>query len=199
MIGMRQGLSVSSRYFNPEETVKIMKRFAFSPIFSNSVIIKRSELMRAGGYRAELEWSCDTFAHHVVIFRNGFCYIPECLVISREHTRQYGRPNAGKPERERAVIKNILGALKQPAYADVAGAFEKTAPFSKFPWETLKVVLGDSDYKKYLSLKLVKYALLDKFVNRTLVKIFPPFVTDELRSLNKRIMGIVRRIRLCLK
>ncbi len=169
-------------YFPPHETIKLFLKFPITPILSNTVIAKRRSLTEAGGYRPQLKWACDLFAHNVISFREGFCYIPEVLAVTRVHKFQYGRTMFGKWHLDREVIENIIITVKKPQYAEVLSAFKKTAGFSQSPWEVLRVVAGKREYWDFLSLKLLKFAFLD-MIKRIIKFVLPPFLFDLLRDM----------------
>ncbi|MCX5751935.1 MAG: glycosyltransferase family A protein [Candidatus Saganbacteria bacterium] len=164
-------------YFFPDELIKVFLHEPFTPIMTGTVVVKTAALFEMGKYRSEFKWSCDTFAHHGIAFRYGICYVPEIFAVMREHPSQYGSSNAKKSEFERPVIKAMIEVLLNEAqYKDVLPRFKKVAPFSVYPWEVLMVVLSSMKYRGFLSFKLVRFALFDKFIRRPLLFLFPvPF------------------------
>jgi hypothetical protein len=169
---LRLNLSATPRYFNPAETLQLMKKRAYTPVMGNTAVFKRSAISDAGWYPPELKWSHDAFPQEVIIFRFGFCYVPKVLSMQRAHSIQYSKGiTPGKEERE--VIKRALQLVTSGKYDDVLPAFIQTASFSCFPWEVLMVVLKEKKYRDFLSFKLVKFALIDKFIKRT-IKFFLP-------------------------
>jgi len=93
----------------------------------------------------------------------------------RRHSGQWaGVPRKGKAERE--VIKTILDTLKTPEYQDVYPMFRRTAAFSSQPWDSLCVVAGNRKYWDILSVKLLRFALFDKFIKEPVSNLFPVFI-----------------------
>jgi glycosyltransferase involved in cell wall biosynthesis len=148
-------------YFSPGETAALFKRDPLSPIIPYTVIVKKECLLEAGGYKSELKWACDLFAHNVVSFRHGFCYIPEVLTLFRQHAEQYGGKVLKKSKLDHEVIRNMIALVRTPPYRDVLPVFRVTAGFSQSPWEVLKVVTNDQSCLEFLSFKLLKYGLID--------------------------------------
>ena len=169
---IRFNFSSGPRYFTPDETLRLMKANAYTPVMGNTAIVKRTAMADAGWYLPELKWSSDAFVHDAVIFRYGFCYVPRVMTMQRTHAGQYSQ-GLVPGEKEREVIRQTLQVVTSGKYDDVLPSFKQTAPFSCFPWEVLMVVIKERKYRDFLSLKLVKFALIDKFVKRTL-KLFLP-------------------------
>ena len=169
----RAYLSDRPRYFSPSEALELFRRHPFTPFIPHSIIFKRQALASAGGYRPELEWTSDSFAFSVISFREGFCYRPEKVAVMRVHASQWGSANAKKTNLERQVIRKLFEAARLPEYADVLPLFEKTAPFSVYPWEVLWVAAGNKKYWPFISFKLLRYALFDKLIRRPLLKVMP--------------------------
>lgn len=173
-------------FISPSEVVDLFMKEAFTPVMPNTVIIKRAALLEAGGYIPDLKWSCDTFVHHVVCFRYGMCYIPETLALVRRHPIQWGSTMSRKQNLEREVVKNIIGVLKNTKYQDVYPMFKRTVPFSSQPWEALCAVVSNRKYWDFLSIKLMRYALFDKFIKWPIQLLFPqPFIILCHKILNK--------------
>jgi len=159
----RPGYSNKPAYFSPEEVVKLSLRRIFTASTANTVIIKRSSVIEAGGYIPSLKHLSDSFVNSVVSFRHGICYIPEILAKMRIHPGQFGGTQASKLRLEREVIKNTLNIVMSPKYQDVLPMFRRAAPFSSYPFEVLKVVAGDKKYRDFISFKLLRFALFDIF------------------------------------
>jgi hypothetical protein len=136
-------------------------------IISQTAIYDRSAIIKAGGYISDLGWTSDTFAAHVIAFRQGACYIPEILTMERRHPQQQGTKEVKQIGAQSAVIRSAIRILKKPGYSDVLPMFKRTAPFSIYPWEVLRVIVNDREFG-YFSFKLLRFALLDKFVKRPL-------------------------------
>ena len=159
-------LSNKPQYYSPEESVRLFMKHDFTPIIANSTIIKRSALLEAGGYMPKHKWSCDTFAHHVVTFRYGFCYIPEVLTFVRAHAAQYGASSAKNSKLERELIRTLMDSIQTSPYRDVLMKFERTAPFSVSPWDVLMVVISNKKYHKFMSFKLLRFAILEPIIKQ---------------------------------
>jgi len=178
-------LSGKPRYFSPDEAVGLLLKEAFTPIMPNTVIIKHSALLEAGGYLAETKWSCDSFSQHVACFRHGFCYIPEALALVRRHSNQWGSGLSTKHEFEREVVMKIMDLLRTPAYQDVYPMFKKTGCFSSQPWDALYVAAFNRKYRDFLTFKLIRYGIFDKFIKWPIQTLMPqPFLIFCHKVLN---------------
>ena len=185
---IRLNLGSEPTYFTPPETLCLMRRRAYTPVMGNTAIFKRSAISDAGWYPPELKWSHDAFPQEVIIFRYGFCYIPKVMSMQRTHSKQYSKGiTPGKEERE--VIRRTLQLVTSGKYDDVLPAFKQTASFSCFPWEVLMVVLKEEKYRDFLTFKLVKFALIDKFIKRTIKLILPRAAVSFLVNASQRLKG----------
>jgi glycosyltransferase involved in cell wall biosynthesis len=193
VIENRNYLSKEPRYFSPKEVVNLFARHFFTPVKAHTVVVKRSAFVEAGNFRPELKWSCDSLTQSVVSFRHGICYCPEVLTVMRMHKAQYGYTNAQKGELEREVIKDTIELLKSKQYKDVLPMFKKTAPFSAFPWEVLRVVLASKAYRDYFSIKLLRYALFDRLITRAVLKMVPLTVSRRLLAISRKIKDFLGR------
>ena len=55
----------------------------------HTAIIKHKKFVEAGSYRAELKGACDMFVNHVLAYRYGACFLPECLSLWRDMPTSY--------------------------------------------------------------------------------------------------------------
>jgi glycosyltransferase involved in cell wall biosynthesis len=183
-------LASKALYYSPKDLVRILKKEPFTCILGPTVIFKHTALIEAGGYIPELKWSSDAFAYHVIGFRYGACYMPEALSAQRIHTGQYSSGIEQK-EKEREIIRNIFDQLLSPKYADVLPFFMRSAPISGYPWEVLRVALQNREYKRFVSFKLVRFALYDKIIRRPLLYIIP-------KKWARNIINFKRRMKLLI-
>ncbi|MFC1559518.1 glycosyltransferase family 2 protein [Candidatus Margulisiibacteriota bacterium] len=188
---VRPGFSSVPCYFSPTEAVNLVSSEAFTPILPHTAILRRSALDEAGGYREDLKGTCDTFAHHVIIFRNGFCYVPEVLATVRFHSAQNMLGRAVKPRLERELVETQIKAIKNPAYSDVLPLFKRTARFSIYPWQVFRVVASRRENWDFLSFRLLQLALYDLLIRSVVRKILP----RPLRVLARRYINGFRRMK----
>jgi len=192
-------LSKRASYFSPNEVVHLMRREPISIIAPHGVIIKHSLLLEAGGYQEALKWTCDSFVHHVIAFRYGICYIPEVLVMTRKHGAQFGGYMRTDSRSERDVISESINMARKPQYRDVFSMFQETAPFSLYPWEVLRVVVGDRKNWDFLSFKLFRFALFDKIVRRLLLRVFPMSLCRKMVNSSRNVRASIGKIFLGVK
>jgi len=183
----RAYLSDKPSYFSPEEFTRIMLRNEFTVIGGAAAIAKRSALVKAGGYIPELKASCDLFAYHVISFRYGACYFPGIMAMLRKHENQYSSRKFRPLSVELEMVKSAMDILLTPEYSDVLPKFEKTAPFSHRSWDVLMFVLKNKKYRRFFSLKLLRYALFDRFIRRMLLLLFPLSVWRPILNRYRRL------------
>ncbi len=185
-------LSNKAAYLPPREVLKHFRREHITPFSIHTTILNRKLLQSVGGYREELEWAADLFAYSVLSFRHGICYVPEMLTVVRRHDGQYGVNMAKKTSLERRIIEKVINESRKPAYKDVLPMLQKTAAFSVHPWEVLYVVVSNPQNWDFLSFKLLYFGLVDKFIKRVLLIIFPEMFI-------RKILRIMRKFRLLVK
>lgn len=182
-------LSKKAAYLPPHEVQNLFKREHHTPFCIHTTVLNKKLLLSVGGLRLELEWAADMFAYIVLSLRYGMCYVPEMLTVIRRHAGQYGVTMAQNTVAERKLIEKVINTAKEPAYKDVLPMLQKTAPFSVHPWEVLYVVIRNPKNWDFLSFKLLYFGLLDKFIKRFILKIFPEMFI-------RKILSVVRKIRL---
>ena len=181
-------------YFSPVEFFKLLQRTEFTVIAGISVVVKRAALIEAGGFLPEIKWSSDIFAHHVIGFRYGVCYLPEITGLMRKHDIQYTAKHKRPLALELEVIKDTMDIVLRPQYSDVRDKFMKTAPFAHCTWDILKLAIFNKKYRGFFSFKLLRYAFFDKFVRRGLLRILPLNTWRVILNNYKRVKLVVNKL-----
>lgn len=129
----------------------------------NSAIWKRSEFLRAGGYRDDLRWHSDWFALQVVALRNGACFIPESLVYTRMERMSYSQAGQRLWDQQSKVLARLLQLVKSGEFRDVLPRFQQGYLFSQFaPW-IVRVVVSRPEHWDRDSAMLIENSLLEDF------------------------------------
>ncbi|HTI51646.1 MAG TPA: glycosyltransferase, partial [Planctomycetaceae bacterium] len=129
----------------------------------NSAIWKRTEFLRAGGYRDDLRWHSDWFALQVVALRNGACFIPESLVYTRMERMSYSQAGQRLWDQQSKVLARLLQLVKSSEFRDVLPRFQQGYLFSQFaPW-IVRVVVSRPEHWDRDSAMLIENSLLDDF------------------------------------
>jgi glycosyltransferase involved in cell wall biosynthesis len=129
----------------------------------NSAIWKRSEFLRAGGYRDDLRWHSDWFALQVVALRNGACFIPESLVYTRMERMSYSQAGQRLWDQQSKVLARLLQLVKSGEFRDVLPRLQQGYLFSQFaPW-IVRVVVSRPEHWDRDSAMLVENSLLEDF------------------------------------
>lgn len=197
MIKNKAYLSDKPCFLSPEKFVKILLNNEFYVIGGSTVVVKRSALMEAGGYIPALKSSCDIFAHHVISFRYGVCYIPEIMSLLRKHAKQYSAKVSRPLSVELNMVSRAMDILLTPEYADVLPKFKQTTPFSHRSWDVLKLVLSKRKYRCFFSVKLLRYAFFDRFIRRMILPILPMrlwrIILNEYKYLKYNLGKLIKR------
>lgn len=77
-------------YLGPDEALATLRRHG-SWFMGNTTVFRRSALIEAGGFIAELGPYCDGFISLVLAVKHGACFIPEPLAIWRRMDETYSR------------------------------------------------------------------------------------------------------------
>ncbi|MCX5751937.1 MAG: glycosyltransferase [Candidatus Saganbacteria bacterium] len=179
--GKKLYLNKDPCYFSPQEVLHLFKNDSLTPFIPHTIIVKRKEFLKAGGFIPELKWFCDSFVFSVIAFRYGFCYVPKALTTIRVHALQYGG-GGGKRFQDREVIAKTIDVLMNIKYQDVLPMFQKTAGFSQSPWEVFVTILFHKKYWNFLSLKLLRFAFFDLFKRKIMV-ILPKQLANFIRGI----------------
>jgi glycosyltransferase involved in cell wall biosynthesis len=92
----------------------------------HAVIIKRAAFLDAGGYRAELRGACDLFVNHVVGYRCGACYVPECLSLWRNTPASFSVQAHNDRNKRLETLGNFLKLVISAPYRDVLPLFQQS-------------------------------------------------------------------------
>lgn len=123
----------------PQELVKYLDSDGLW-IAGHASVVRRSALLKLGGFLPDLRWHCDWFALHVIALRHGICYTPEALAAYRVLPTAYSS-SAKQGIKQHQVLISLLHQLSQPEYADVAPAFWRSGLMSFFGWQLVNTIL----------------------------------------------------------
>lgn len=179
------GWTKTPGYLSPDALVAVM-RTAGGYIPGATSIVRLSAL-REVGLLDTLRGHCDWFAHLVIGFRYGVCYVPRPLAIWR--AQQPGSYSARSRlwSTQREVVGNLIALLESPAYRDVLPMFQQSAALF-FPPHVLRVLLSRRGYWQHLSPVLLKRALWTG-VRRSVIQRTPLVVKQMLSALQRRRRG----------
>ena len=167
-------------YLSPRTLMAAMRR-KYRLLPGHTSIVKKTDLIAAGGYLPALKWHCDWFAHYVAAFRKGICYVPEPLAVLRVSQKSYSAGGMVRNKAQFEVVKNMMDVLKTPAYRDVQPLFVKSKILSIFGLSSLRVILKFPEHRDFFSFRIFWYAF-----ERLMVSIAPHFVKELYRSLRFR-------------
>lgn len=153
------------RYLSPDEMADALARISAPghsvTVPGNSCIWKRSEFLRAGGYREDLRWHSDWFALQVVALRNGACFIPESLVYTRMVRTSYSQAGQRSWDQQSRVLERLLQLLRSDEFRDVLPRFQRGYLLSQFaPW-IIRVIVSQPDLWDRDSALLIQNSLLE--------------------------------------
>jgi glycosyltransferase involved in cell wall biosynthesis len=141
-------------YISSDDIIRRMRRKC-TIINSGSCIMKRSALLRVGGFIPELRWNCDWFAVYALIFKHGFCYIPEPLVAQRILKNSYSSIGGNNWKSQKEIAFNIMHVLESSSYKDLLDIFKRTYSLAIFGMPMLSVLLSHKKYHRFLSLVMI--------------------------------------------
>jgi glycosyltransferase involved in cell wall biosynthesis len=197
LIEMKAYLSEKPCYFSPDEFENILLHCEYTVIGGISVVAKRAALIEAGGYMPELKAASDVFMNHVVSLRYGACYFPEIVAVLRRQKDQYSSKKFRPIKVEMEIVSHAMDILLTPKYADVLAKFKRATPFSHCSWDVLKLVLSNKKYREFFSMKLLRYALFDRFIRRILLFVLPMdfwrIILGRYRSLRFQLSKLFRK------
>lgn len=162
-------LTETPRYLPPDELAAAMARIAVpghsTTVPGNSALWRRTEFIRAGGYREELRWHSDWFALQTVALRNGACFIPESLVYTRMERTSYSQAGQRLWDQQSEVLSRLLRLIRSEEFRDVLPRFQRSYAFSQFsPW-IVRVIVSRSEFWDRDAALLVENSLLKEYWN----------------------------------
>lgn len=180
-------LSDKACYLSSEEMIKIMRR-RYIRVNSGTCLIKRSALIEVGNYIPELKWNCDWFAIYMIIFRRGFCYIPEPLVSQRILRSSYSFKGGHNWNSQKEIMVNIIRLLESSSYSDVQDFFKQSYSLAVFGMPMLYVLLKHRKNWQFLSPFMI--LLLLGYELRLFLGLRAPFILKKIyyRLLKRSVM-----------
>ena len=130
--------------------VEIMRR-AFFTISSNTAVYRRDRLVALGGFDEQLDWYADWWVNYVLAYRFGAAYIPRRLAWFRVSPQSYSATGVRDPVRQKALTRQVLSLLQDPAYRDVAPLFRRSGVMTEFSLRGLGWLLGSASGRRYLT------------------------------------------------
>lgn len=106
-------------FFSRHEILDLKKKNF--PIAGQTALYHREKVMEAGGVIESIEFLCDWFFSHVIAFRYGIVYIPNCLAIKRLHMKNLSNQNF----KEVPFHGNLFNLLEKEEFADIKHLFYK--------------------------------------------------------------------------
>lgn len=160
-------LTDTPRYLSPDDLADALARISAPghsvTVPGNSALWRRTEFLRAGGYRDDLRWHSDWFALQVVALRNGACFIPESLVYTRMVRTSYSQAGQRSWEQQSKVLERLLELIKSGEFRDVLPRFQRGNLFSQFaPW-IIRVVATRPEHWDRDSAQLIRNSLLQEY------------------------------------
>lgn len=143
-------MSETACYFSPARMVELETQSRLL-IASQTVIIKKEALLKAGTFIAELKWFCDWFANYVAGFREGICFVPEALTVFNTHPVSYSKSGRSKKRMNRQVLRHMLELLERDDYADAAELIQQSGALYLFGKPMLQVMLCRPRFWRFLT------------------------------------------------
>jgi len=156
-------------FLTPEKLAKYLSKKYFN-ISAYSSIIKRSNLLEAGGFIPELIWAADGFALLTVAFRKGICYIDKPFAVARISPASYSRSTKDMRVYYK-VLCDIMDRFKSPSYSDVLPLIKKSKVISVDGIKLLNTIIAYPRHKDFINLRLFKYVFKDIVASITPISI----------------------------
>ena len=151
---LRFYISDQPRYWSPGDVVELSRHTEFF-IAANTAIIKRSALLKVGGFIPELGPHCDWVSYNTIAFRQGICFVPEPLAMIRAMPTTYSASVVSNWSGYSKMLKYMLDLLKSPAYQDVYPMFRRSEGLGIFGLKMLRVILSHPKHLDFLTPRLM--------------------------------------------
>jgi glycosyltransferase involved in cell wall biosynthesis len=155
---MGVGMANSPTYLSPERIVELERANRFF-ISTNTVIAKRSALIRAGKYIPALKNSVDWFAATVIALQNGICVVPEPLCLLQIQSNSFYQRSRRDKEGHRAVLQHIVDLLLQPKFTTVRSLIKHAGSLYIFGLPMLRILRSRREYRHFLTPLLCRKAV----------------------------------------
>ena len=174
-------LSVSPRFFSPDEAERLLRRNYFT-FPSNTIVYRRDALQAVGGFREDLDWQAEWLTVHTLLFRYGACYVPAVLAYLRVRADSYSAQQVKQAHAQRRQLLRALDLLAGDEFRDVAPRFRRSALATEMRARVLPWLLASPRHRAYLTPRLVF-----RLLARELWSLARPLAPLRLRRLMRRL------------
>lgn len=147
---MGVGMADQPCYLSPARMVELERRGELF-IASNTVLFKRSSILRAGGFIPQLKWHCDWFGMYVSGFRDGVCFVPEPLAVAHIYAASFHSAGRRNKQEYREVLRRMLDLLNRSDYADAAELIRRSGALFLFGRPMLELMLSQPSHRRFFT------------------------------------------------
>ncbi len=173
-------LSDGPCFLPPARLRQLFKRGWFA--LGGFVVYRREAIVAAGGFVEDLYSWADTFANGVLGFRQGACYVPEVLFVTRRLPGSYSVMCSQKRHVRREMTYRVVDLLRSPRFRDVAPSFRECARLPRYRVEALVWLFASPQHRHYLTARLVF-----KVAVRSVWKVVKPCTPGWFRPAARRL------------
>jgi glycosyltransferase involved in cell wall biosynthesis len=157
---IRVNLAAAATCFSAEGAAAIYRSRQNLSVPTSPALWKRDALREVGGLRDDLKWAADWFAALVLISRSGLCYVPGIYQSIRYSPKSFAQAGQAEQKGFTELLTTVLETLERPEFADARGFFKIPSVLARFGFRILHLIAGDPRFHKYLSLELLRCAVL---------------------------------------
>ena len=123
-----------SSYVSPDD---LIDKIGTNPIFSHSVIFRKSAILKAGPFIKNHRYYSDWYITHVVAFTSGIIYLPESMSIARLSATSYGNSGSKDASVRSATVRCLMESIsslpdtirRRIECANISGFFTGSSSF----------------------------------------------------------------------
>ncbi len=157
-------------YLTPQDMVALGQNDRLA-ICNQNAVFRKSALVEAGGWQADLRWFSDWYGGYVVGFRYGIVHVPEVLSTYYLYATSYYNSVESEGMRRDAMLR-LLENLESPMCADVAPFIAQSGILGSFGWPMLRIVYSEPSHRRFRSVAFLR-GILRRCAERTGRRLFP--------------------------
>lgn len=153
--------------FTPQTIIDAFRKKNFW-IPGHTAIVRKSHLLKLGGFPESLGYLSDWFVWHSIALESGAVYIPKELSIWRQTSNQLTVKQRENPNVVNRCYSNIFEILKHPPYKCLHRRFRKSGLLDLYARKVVGELWGQWRYWDFIARLAKKYILFrwNKYIKR---------------------------------
>ena len=147
---MGVGMTNKPAYLAPDRMMEL-ERGGRLFIAGHTVIVKRSALLEAGKFPADVKYAGDWYTYNLIGFHCGICVVPEVLAVNQIDANTYYLRGRRDKDADLQVMEAILTRLSQEKWQEAVERMRQCGALYIWGYPMLKTLVHHREYRRYLT------------------------------------------------